>query len=405
MLLIVGYRASVTGLIQLYVVGIFLSFTLSQVGMVRHWLRVRGDGWVWSVALNGTGAVVTGVVLVVVTVTRFAGGAWLVVLAIPLLVLLMRGVRRHYAAVSLALRTNVAEVAPPKELHTLLLIDRVDEAAARALSYALSARPASLAALAVPIRGEDVAARWAQLAPHVPLEVLQPADSRGVVAAVAAAARDRAADNGTDTFTNAIVVETLSRTWLDQVTEHRLALRIKQRLTSDGAVVVTDVTSPIGGPGPYAVEQPAEHHVVVLVNAVNAASKRALQYAQTLHATSVRALSINIDSDVSNRLLDEWLDWDMAVPLELIDSPFRSLTRSMRRYLREFNPDGRHTVVTCVLPEATVSRWYHQPLHNQSALQLKGALLFERGVVTTSVPYALGRLLDDEAKAERLRQG
>jgi amino acid transporter len=400
MVLIVVYAASVTELIQLYIVGVFISFTLSQAGMVRHWLRLRTEGWRRSIALNGVGAASTGLVLVVIAVTKFLGGAWLVLLAIPLLVLLMRAINRHYTAVSLTLQAHVADAEPRRELHTLLLIDRVDEPAARALSYALSSRPASITALAVPIEGEDVAARWRALAPDVHLKILQPADSRGVVSALAEAVHREAIAHGPGAFTNAIVVETLSRTWVEQVAEHRLALRVKQRLIGDGSIVVSDLTSPVGGPGPYAIEQPVEHHVVVLVNAVNSATRRALRYAQLLQGTSLRALSVSLEGERSSRLLEQWVDWGIDVPLELVDAPFRSLTRSTRRYIRDFAPDGRHTVVTCVLPEFTLSRWYHQPLHNQSALQIKGSLLFERGVVTTSVPYALGALLDADDEPE-----
>lgn len=394
MALLVVYRANLTELIQLYVVGVFISFTLSQAGMVRHWLRLREPGWRRSAVLNAVGATTTGVVLVVVAATKFVDGAWLVLTAIPLLVLAMRGIHRHYARVSLALRSHVAEIEERRDHHVLVLIDRVDESAARALSYALSTAPSSIAAIAVPIAAEDVPARWQQMAPDVRLDVLQPAASRGVVDAIIRRAHDDAARHGPDAFTNVVVAETLSRSWIEQVAEHRLALRIKQRLVGDGSLVVTDFTSPVGGPGPYTIEEPVEHHVVVLVSAVHSATLRALRYASGLRPTSVRALSVNLDIEVSNRVLGEWEDWSIDVPLEVVDSPFRSLTRTVRAYVRDFLPDGRHTIVTCVLPEFVLPHWYQQPLHNQSALLVKAALLFERGVVTTSVPYHLGPVLD-----------
>jgi amino acid transporter len=395
MALVAAYGADVSALIQLYVVGVFISFTLSQAGMVRHWLRVRGPGWRGSVALNGVGAAATGVVLVVVAATQLLGGAWLVLVAIPLLVVLMRGISRHYAAVSLALRSHVADAATQRPHHAVILIDRVDESAARAVSYALGTGARSVAAIAVPVADEDVAARWAALAPSVTLEVLQPAASRGAAAAIVGATLRRAREHGPEATTNAIIAETLSRSWVEQVTQHRLALRVKQRLVGEGDLAVTDLTAPFGGPGPYTVEEPVEHHVVVLVSAVSSATLRALRYAQGLRATSVRALSVNLDAEVSTRILAAWDDWGIDVPLEVVDAPFRSLTGTVRAYVRDFAPDGRHTVVTCVLPEFVLDRWYHQPLHNQSALLVKAALLFERGVVTTSVPYHLGRALAD----------
>lgn len=393
MVLLALYRTSVTALVQLYIVGVFTSFTLSQSGMVRHWLRTRGPGWRWSIVLNAVGALATGVVLAIVAVTKFVGGAWMVIVAIPLLVMAMRGIHRHYLDVSTALRAQVAEAPAHRPHHTVVLIDRVDESAARALSYALATQPASIRAKAVPVAGEDVEARWMQMAPDVPLEILAPARSRGILDIVEEAVGAEARRHGEDALVNVMIAETLSRSWYEQVTEHRLALRLKRRLLMQGELVVTDVTSPVGGPGPYTIEEPVEHHVVVLVSAVNSAVLRAVSYAHGLAPTSVRALSVNLDPERSQRILREWEDWGVDIPVELIDSPFRSLTASIREYVRAFTPDGRHTVVTCVLPEFVLGRWYHQPLHNQTALAVKAALLFERGVVTTSVPYHLEPVL------------
>ena len=106
-LLIVAFDAEVTRLIQLYILGVFLAFTLSQAGMVRHWARL---GLRRKQAVNGLGAVVTGLVFVIVLVTKFAAGAWIVVLAAPLLYLAMRAVARHYAAVGHELEPDAAGV-------------------------------------------------------------------------------------------------------------------------------------------------------------------------------------------------------------------------------------------------------------------------------------------------------
>ncbi len=90
------YDASLTDLIQLYVIGVFTAFTLSQAGMVRRWFRLRGAGWRWRATLNGVGAVVTGVVLVIATITKFAAGAKVVVVAIPVIATLFLLINRHY---------------------------------------------------------------------------------------------------------------------------------------------------------------------------------------------------------------------------------------------------------------------------------------------------------------------
>jgi len=392
--LLVVFGAEVTRLIQLYVVGVFTSFTLSQTGMCRHHLRLREPGWQRSLVVNGVGAATTGVVLVVVAVTKFTGGAWIVLIAIPSVAWLMTRIRGHYQQVSLLLRAGIAQPARTRRNHMVLVLDGVDEAAARALSYARRCTPRSVSAIGMALADPDLERRWADLAPGVPLEVL-PVERRAARAFSDALERKAAAHPDHDT--TALIPETLSAGWVQQLREHRLALRLKGRLLRRGRLVVTDLTSPSGGPGPYTVEEPAEHHVVVLVSAVNQATMRALSYADGLGATSIRALSVNLDVERSSSMLAAWEDWGVEVALEVVDSPYRSLIAGVRSYLKDFEADGRSTMVTCVLPEFTLRRWYHQPLHNQSALLIKSVLLFERGVVTTSVPYDLGRRLDEAA--------
>lgn len=386
-LLLVAFDASVSRLIQLYVVGVFTSFTLSQWGMVRHWLRVRERGWQRSSVINGVGGTVTGVVLVVVTMTKFTHGAWIVVVAIPLLVALMRRIHNHYAAVSAELRAGIAEPEPVRRNHVVILLDLVDEPLARAISYARAVAPASIRALGVPASGVEVREGFADLAPDVPLTVLdyRPGHPVEALRTVLGAEPDRHPGD----FTSVLIPETMSRSWLDLARYHRVALRLKSGLLAQEGVVVTNVVSPEGGPGPYTVEEPREHHVVVLVSAVHKATMRALAYAQGLQATSVRALSINLDVTGGAHLLQQWSDWGCEVPLELVDSPFRSLSDAVRGYVREFGADGRQRVVTCVLPEFVMPHWWQRPLHNQTALLIKGTLLFERGVVVTAVPYHL----------------
>ncbi len=399
-LLLVAFNAEVTRLIQLYVVGVFTSFTLSQTGMVRRRLRLHDRGWRQGALISGVGAVTTGVVLVVVSITKFAGGAWLVILAIPLVVVAMSRIHRHYTEVSLELRAGVAEPEPTRPVAMVVLLDRVDESVARALSYARGANPASLVAYAVPQPDSDVERDWAQLAPDVTLRLLRPAtDRRAGDDVTAALERERQARP--DAFTTALVAETQSENLLEVVRRHRLALRIKSGLVGRG-IAVANVVAP-QMPGPYEIREPVEHHVVVLVSAVHKATMRALAYAEALDATSRRALSINLETEKSNAILQQWDDWACALPLELVDSPFRSLGETVRAYLRGFEPDGRRTVVSCVVPEFVLPRLVHRPLHNQTALLIKRALLFEPGVVVTSIPFHLsaGERREQPARAAR----
>ena len=141
-LLLWVYSANVNSLIHLYVIGVFTAFTLSQAGMVRYWRRVRGPRWQYRALVNGVGATATGIVAAVVIVTKFAAGAWLVIVAIPLLVLLSYGIRRHYRGIARRLSAGAAAVvaAPPPSNTTLLLVESIDEAAGRALVRAYDRR-------------------------------------------------------------------------------------------------------------------------------------------------------------------------------------------------------------------------------------------------------------------------
>ncbi|MGH8931969.1 MAG: APC family permease [Egibacteraceae bacterium] len=384
-LLLVVFDADVSRLIQLYVVGVFTSFTLSQAGMVRHWLAVREPRWRRSLTINAVGAATTAVVLVIVAYTKFASGAWIVIVAIPVVVFAMGRIRRHYQQVSIELRAGVAEPDPPRRHRMLILEDRVDAATAAALSYAYGTHPVDLRALAPRDAAPDVADRWHALAPDVPLDLLDP--SRGVVDAFAAGTRSYA-NRHPDSFTVAIVPETRSGSWLEVIRRHRRAQRVKSALVGERSIVVANVVAN-PGPLPSTIAEPVTHHVIVLVAGVHNATLRALAYAKGLGATTVTALSISLEREGAERMLNEWDDWDIDVPLELVDSPFRSIAPTLRTYIRGFHADGTHTFVTCVLPEFVLDHWWHRLLHNQTALLIKSVLLFEPGVVTTSIPYPI----------------
>ncbi|MBA3689150.1 MAG: APC family permease [Chloroflexi bacterium] len=140
--LVIGFRGSVTNLIPLYTVGVFIAFTLSQSGMVVHWWRLRNEvrGWRWRAALNGLGAVATGVVAIIVGVAKFALGAWMVLLLIPLLIGLMWSIGRHYRSVELALAVDLSTGALPRRVapRVLVPVSRIDRATLNALAFATS---------------------------------------------------------------------------------------------------------------------------------------------------------------------------------------------------------------------------------------------------------------------------
>ena len=388
--LVVVTGAALAPLIGLYVVGVFASFPLAQAGLARRHLTRREPGWRAGLALTAGGGLATTGVLVVATVAALPQGSWVVWLAIAALVVWMRRIRRHYRWVNRQLRLGAAERVPSRENHVVMLLDRVDEASARAVSYARTISPVSLEAVAVALPGADVEARWQQLAPEIPLTVL-PTSGPAPASTVRAALQERRAAHGAETITTALVPEALSHSWFDQIVRHRLALRLKSGLLAQDGVVTTTLTSPPGGPGPYTLEDPAEHHVIVLVSGVHRATMEALAYAESLRASTMRALTVNVDPQATRRTLSAWERSGLLTPLELVDSPLREMSTTLRRYVREFAPDGRSTVVTCVVPELVLPGAFQQILHNQTALHVKSTLLFERGVVTTSVPTRVPR--------------
>jgi len=177
-LLVVAYQASVTGLIPLYTVGVFLAFTLSQLGLVRRWYRLRDEepGWGWRAALNAVGALATGTVLVVVGVSKFALGAWMVIVLIPILIGLMWSVHRHYRFVEdlLALDRLDVKLKPERPPLVVVPIARLDRQALRALTFARAISPEVVAVhVADDVReAEQLRRRWEQLGLNIPLEVV-----------------------------------------------------------------------------------------------------------------------------------------------------------------------------------------------------------------------------------------
>jgi amino acid transporter len=243
--LLVVFHGDTHALIPLYMLGVFVSFTLSQTGMVLKAKRERTRGWILGALVNGVGAVLTAVVLVVVCVTKFSEGAWIIVTLIPMLVLLFLAIRKHY---------------------------------------------------------------------------------RGVAAQLSLAG-----------------------------------------LTS----------------------APKRHNVVIVpIAGVHRAVVEALAYARTL-SEDVRAVYVDVDPHATAEIRDQWERWGRAVRLEILASPFRSVMEPLLEYIELIDAERPDDFITVLLPEFVPARWWHHLLHNQRALLIKGALLFRRNVVVTSVPYHL----------------
>ena len=137
------------------------------------------------------------------------------------------------------------------------------------------------------------------------------------------------------------------------------------------------------------VTLPSRVHAVVLVSKLHKPTMRALTYARVSRPNVIEALTVEFDKAETQKLLKQWDELEIPVPLKVVDSPYRELVRPVVRYVKELHKAGPRDVITVYIPEYVVGRWWEQLLHNQTALRLKGRLLFVPGVMVTSVPYQL----------------
>jgi amino acid transporter len=377
------YRANTNSLIHLYVIGVFTAFTISQAGMVRHWFRLRGGRWRGKAAINGVGATATGLVTLIVAYTKFAEGAWLVVVAVPLLVLAMLGIRRHYRRVARRLRAGAAAVAaaPATASKTLLLVESLDGATEEALWFARTVSP-EFRAVHVPHRGADpgIRPRWFRFSGGTPpLEVLDR--SGGAVDAVLEQVWRE--PRGESDFVSVVIPELLGRRSLAAQARHPLELALKLRLIREPGVVVTDVPRLAGDDGGV----PERLAVRILVSDVNASSLRAVNYARSLGLPDTRAVNFAFGAEDAAQIRRDWAGLGGLVPLDVDEAPYRDIGRPLLRTLRALTADER-TAVLVVMPELVTHGW-RRLLHNQRALYVKRLLLLEPRVILASVPYRL----------------
>jgi hypothetical protein len=134
---------------------------------------------------------------------------------------------------------------------------------------------------------------------------------------------------------------------------------------------------------------PSRNTAVVLVSKIHAPTLRALAYAKATRPHELTALTVAVDADEARKLQDQWDAFGISIPLTIIASPYREITRPVLDYIRDLRRSSPRDVVTVFIPEYVVGHWWEQLLHNQSALRLKGRLLYQPGVMVTSVPYQL----------------
>ncbi|HEV2633496.1 MAG TPA: APC family permease [Actinocrinis sp.] len=250
-LLVVIFQASPTRLIQLYIIGVFVSFVCSQTGMIRHWnrlLRSETDGparrrMMRARVINSVGAGFTGAVLVIVLATKFLKGAWIVVIAMPIIWLTMRAIQRHYEQVAIELEPpEDLKIIHPSNNHAIVLVSKLHLPTLRAIGYASAARPTSIQAVTVEIDEGDVATlkkQWQERGISVPLTVVA-SPYREITRPVVDFVKRMRTENPNDIVTVYIPEYVLGH-WWEQLLHNQSALRLKSRLLFQRRVVVASV--------------------------------------------------------------------------------------------------------------------------------------------------------------------
>jgi amino acid transporter len=397
--LIYVFDASLTHLIQLYVVGVFTSFTLSQSGMVIHWLKEKhkgpaaARGWRRSMVINAIGATATFVVLIVVLIVKFTRGAWIVVVAVPIFVMMFLSIHRHYGAVMEQLRQRHVRPGMRRTNHVLLLVSDLGAATGEALGYVRSFRPSSFRALYVGTGGVPPELRdgWRAFCGGSGPELEEMPSGGSLLDRIRTFIHG--IEREPNDFVTVIVPEVVRGTLVPYLVSNRSLFRLKLGLLREQGVVVTDVPVVVAdGDRPVGVDGrpliPQRTVALVFVSAVNDATIRALNYARSLGASETRAVYFDLDPETASRIEEEWIEAAVDIPLDVVEAPFRDLTRPILDEVRR-TTEREDTVCAVVIPEFLVSKWRYLLLHNQNALFVKRLLLTEPRVILSSVPYVL----------------
>jgi hypothetical protein len=398
-LLVWIFDASVTRLIPLYAIGVFTSFTFSQAGMAKHHITNKESGWRKGLAINGFGALVTGGMTLIIGATKFADGAYIILIAIPLMLAGLLRVNHHYKEVASSLRDPARKV-PIHDLPTQNVVIPVAQPGPEdnyAVAYARRLFPNEIRLFHVAPPGTSVdylRESWGHLGEVIDGR-MQRNDIRTEIRKYVHEVRAQTSED--HSLVNVIIPETVSSVGWRHVLHNLRVQRIKASLLREKDVVVTNVTAhsgyeklePVGIPQPRALVAEWHHVAIVLVAGVHNATARAVRYGLSLHADELRCIHVEVERVETEQAMREWMDWDIGVPLQVLESPYRQIARPLHEYVRAILDERPRTFVTLVIPEFVERAWWHRALHSQTALTLKGAFLFEPSVVVSAVPYRL----------------
>jgi hypothetical protein len=400
----------VTRLINLYVMGVFTALTLSQFGMVKHWRREHENEPRWKTYLvaNAVGGITTFIVLCIVVPSRFMGGGYIVMIAVPILVAAMNRIHRHYNEVGVQLRAPERRPTGHAHNHVVLLVGTPSQEEERAFWYGdcIKTDDFRMVHVSQPDDPKNIEAVWSRqlgLLPTTPS--LQIVTGDGSLTSSVRGYIDRMRSRlPAEDFITVIVAE--------RVRQHGVfnfgtttGLRLKIALLLTPGVVVTNVPFISGGAQSNLGAVGSMRHVaLVMVPAAHNASLHAIEYAKTLSVDEIHALHVALDPEKSEEHVVAWNELGTGFPLELVESPHRRLAAPVREYIRALRQQ-QPTLVTVLIPEFVVPKWWQRFLHNQNAFDLKWSLIPEPDVVVTSVPYHLEDVASKDARVRASRLG
>jgi amino acid transporter len=381
-LLTIAFGASVTHLIPLYAIGVFTSFTLSQAGMAKRHITLKEPGWKVGLWVNGTGAVATGVVGIVIAVTKFTHGAWIIMIVVPVTVAILVRVNKHYDHVAAKLDEPdpTLAIASANRLAAVVLVSRVDDGLDRAMRYVAHLDADRVRAVHIGPEDRNLAAAfWARYDHQLEFVPSQ----HGLVKTARALVQSERAEY-TNHLCAVVVPETIEQARMRHVVRHNGALRLKAGMLFEKGIVVVNIPT-LDSDDTLLTRPPRRHVALVPVATLHAGAREALRVAELLRPDRVRAVHIAESPEESEHLEAEWLAQQVPVPLDIVAAPYREVGEPLLQEVEALKAEGAD-LVTVVIGEF-VPTWWQHGLHNHRALQMKARLLFEPGVAVVSVPH------------------
>jgi amino acid transporter len=395
-LIVVGFRADVTRLIPFYAIGVFTSFTLSQAGMAKRHLRLREPGWKLGLLVNGAGALATFVVLVTISITKFAEGAWAVMILVPVMVILLVRMNRQYEHERVALSSDLEAFTAPDPMGrplVVLLVDDIDPKTIHALGYTKTLRGR---VLAVHLEQDPVFTIHLEGAWHaaglddIPLKVLRGGgEESSRLAGFIGGLPDHDVTVLVPVSHSVGPGERLSRARTGaKITRALLAYdNVRVTLVRDHPEDVHPLSHDERGRPIVRLAPRGTHVVVVLVDVLDGATLRAMRYALSLGANETWAVHAAVDPDRAATLTNLWMDHHLPMPLQVVECWDRNIPRTLEMFVLELS--APNTEITVVMPRRDYPKLRQRMLHDRTSRTITRALSRHAHVDVASVPFVV----------------